>query len=462
MPQCHFPAGKLRKAEKQSLPSLYAKCGFSRKTPQALLFAPTEYGGGGFIHWDTLQGEGQILHFIKHWRTTTVISSTLRINVAWCQWQAGTSTSILSSTGPLEYLEARWLPSLRSALDRFGASIVTDTSFIPNPERENDSYIMDIVHTSRQFSEKDIRIINYCRLYLHLTTISEMFDAAGSQIMGHVVKCCRAPWFDPTLNVAIQRRPSEHQIRTRWARLCKLVQNGQPPQGSWVLPVRVRRESYCIPGDEYSRLYHWYAGSYWESSPARVVDSNLRLTLLRPTTWTPDLTCSAVPIHITSRVHRTIYTAFTSPSYITTPATTDNSKHRSCQFSDHIATLDWWAQHLLRGIQWVCPFDYVCDAFENMSSDLPVLVVSDGSSIEGQHMSYGVTIGLMDGRILVEIMGPASGPPSSHRAECTGCLAGAVFCAELHRFTKRDFSKLTIHAISDNQGMVRSLTDRNS
>jgi hypothetical protein len=86
LPQCHFPSKTLRKAEKQSLPSLYAKCGFSRKTPQAHLFAPVEYGGGGFVHWDVLQGKGQIMHFIKHWRTNSTISTTLRINLAWCQW----------------------------------------------------------------------------------------------------------------------------------------------------------------------------------------------------------------------------------------------------------------------------------------------------------------------------------------------------------------------------------------
>ena len=58
-----------------------------------------------------------------------------------------------------------------------------------------------------------------------------------------------------------------------------------------------------------------------------------------------------------------------------------------------------------------------------MTDEFYLLVVSDGSSYEGQHMSFGVTIGLLDGRILVEMMGPASGPPSSHRAKCIGCLA---------------------------------------
>jgi hypothetical protein len=113
LPQCHFTHKVLRKAERKSMSSVIAKCGFSQKTPFALLFAPIEYGGGGFLHWDVLQSEGQILMFVKHWRTQTDISSTLRISIARCQWQAGTACSILSDTSPLDYLEARWIQSLR-------------------------------------------------------------------------------------------------------------------------------------------------------------------------------------------------------------------------------------------------------------------------------------------------------------------------------------------------------------
>jgi len=457
LPQCHFSSSTLRKAEKQSMPSLYAKCGFSRKTPQAILFAPLEYGGGGFVHWDSIQGEGQILHFIKHWRTNTVISSTLRINVAWCQWQAGTSTSILTNTTPIPYLEARWIPSFRDALHRCGATIITDESFIPSPERDDDVYIMDVVRQSNQFSDKDTKIVNYCRLYLHITTVSEMFDAEGQHIMDHILRCQRAPWFDPTINVAIQRRPSDHQIRTKWMRLCHVVKTVPTPKGNWILPLRLRRETYCIADNTSSKVYHWYAGAYWECSSPRVVDSKLRRVLTRASQWNP-ATSSGVPLQITARVHKTIYT--TIPSHTNIPRVETEVPPGPLQFCDHVTTLDPWARTLLSNIHWIHSLEYVCDLFEQMPADLPVLVVSDGSSIDGENMSYGVTIGLMDGRILVELMGPASGPTSSHRSECTGCLAGAVFCSELARFTKRDFSKLNIHAVSDNQAMIRSLTER--
>jgi hypothetical protein len=118
-------------------------------------------------------------------------------------------------------------------------------------------------------ADKDLRIINYCRLYLHITTISEMFDADGHEIMDHIRRCHRAPWFDPNINVCIQRRPSEHQICTRWRSLCEVAKQF-PPKGNWILPLRSRRETYCLAGINTAIIHHWYAGSYWECSPARV------------------------------------------------------------------------------------------------------------------------------------------------------------------------------------------------
>ena len=47
LPQCFFTHSSLHKAASQSMPVIIAKCGFSRKTAYALLFAPTEMAGGG-------------------------------------------------------------------------------------------------------------------------------------------------------------------------------------------------------------------------------------------------------------------------------------------------------------------------------------------------------------------------------------------------------------------------------
>jgi hypothetical protein len=107
LPQCHFPHRLLRTAESASIPHIIAKCGFLRTMSYAILFAPTtEMAGGGFTHWSTIQGEGQIQHFLKHWRTESDISTMLCLTLAWSQWQAGTAASILSDCHiPIDYIK---------------------------------------------------------------------------------------------------------------------------------------------------------------------------------------------------------------------------------------------------------------------------------------------------------------------------------------------------------------------
>jgi hypothetical protein len=67
LPQTFFDDAALDNAKKKSMPSIFAKCGYNRNTHRALLYGPTDYCGGGFIRWRWLQGEGQIMHFLKHW-----------------------------------------------------------------------------------------------------------------------------------------------------------------------------------------------------------------------------------------------------------------------------------------------------------------------------------------------------------------------------------------------------------
>jgi hypothetical protein len=165
LPQCWFPASKLNQSERLSMARLVAKCGFARTTPRALIYAPRDYAGAGFVRWATIQGEGQIQHFIKHWRTESVVSKMLRINLSWAQWQSGQSSSILwDVTSPLPHVEGRWILSLRQSLAATKGALQLDTDFIPPTERKGDHYLMDMAIESGAFNTKELQYLNYCRV----------------------------------------------------------------------------------------------------------------------------------------------------------------------------------------------------------------------------------------------------------------------------------------------------------
>jgi hypothetical protein len=113
LPNSYFTEAVLNSIQTSAICSFIPKCGYNRNTSQAIIFGPTYLAGAGFTPLYLLQGEGQILQFLKFWRTDTPTSRLLRIATAWSQYQSGISTSILTNVHtPLPHQEARWLPSL--------------------------------------------------------------------------------------------------------------------------------------------------------------------------------------------------------------------------------------------------------------------------------------------------------------------------------------------------------------
>jgi hypothetical protein len=98
LPQSFFYKKILDQTESKVMGTIIAQCGYNRNTAYAILYAPTSFAGGGFVHWYTLQGEGHIQQFLKHWRTDTMISRMLQIDLAWSQWQSGLSQPIINAT----------------------------------------------------------------------------------------------------------------------------------------------------------------------------------------------------------------------------------------------------------------------------------------------------------------------------------------------------------------------------
>jgi hypothetical protein len=208
-------------------------------------------GGLGFFNqqYATLLNKGIKKPHVL-WRSPCQAGQSLRIAVAWAQYVACTSTPILEDVGsPLPHLETKWITSLRTFLKYTGATIELDESYLTNREGEHDWHIMDAIIQSGKFSPKEIRQLNYCRLYLQATTISDIANAKGDALDVYLIKgninhqssSCNK-WHKVN-----QERPADanwklwHKATKLWSTITgKLHQ----PLGKWLQPISQQRRRW--------------------------------------------------------------------------------------------------------------------------------------------------------------------------------------------------------------------------
>ena len=111
---------------------------------------------------------------------------------------------------------------------------------------------MDIARRSKQYSPQATRQLNYCRLYLHVTTVSELYDQTGTALLPHIVQCERPPWFDPATITVLQQRPTSRKCLQQWRAFCQHITRIVPSVGDWLprrnTPLRLRRKTYRTNG----------------------------------------------------------------------------------------------------------------------------------------------------------------------------------------------------------------------
>jgi hypothetical protein len=242
---------------------MIAKCGYNRNTKRAIIYGPAHLGGANFRSLYSVQGVGQLLSFIKYWRSPCQAGKLLRIAVAWLQHTLGTSRSFLQDTSTrLPHMEAKWLKSLRDYLKHVKGNIEVDQKYIPPLERIHDCYIMDAIIDSHQFNNKEIQRLNYCRLYLQAVTLSDLAQASGTHLDMAMLRGCPdqcssvSRWHHVT-----QGRPDDKQWQL-WRRANRIwsEEDGalKQPLKRWIVPVQHQRRQWQAYGDMKGRIYVRY------------------------------------------------------------------------------------------------------------------------------------------------------------------------------------------------------------
>jgi hypothetical protein len=201
----------------------------------------------------------------------------------------------------VDYTQARWLPSLRAFLGTINGHFDLDETYIPPAQREGDIYLMDLVTRSDAFTSHEASIINYCRLFLGVVTLSDICTAIGDTLIPGI------EWEELDQSTSHSTDHIIHQpapaifFWTYWQRLLRVVANpdGQlyGHLGNWLQPGGALRRQWNSYYDyRYKFLYRYDNNQYqqYERFDTRFVNGC-------STPWRPNDYCVPVHIHETSK-----------------------------------------------------------------------------------------------------------------------------------------------------------------
>jgi hypothetical protein len=162
----------------------------------------------GWRHLFYEQGILHVLLLVKHLRTPGQFRSLLLVNLQWYQVISGVSYSPLQvPEAKLPYLEHAWLDSTRQFLKHCSAQLEIPEIVLPQPKRVNDTCIMEAL-LRLNLAPTTLRQLNFCRLWLQVTLVSDISNLQGSQIERTAWTGLK-PMPSSLADWPIQQRPSE-------------------------------------------------------------------------------------------------------------------------------------------------------------------------------------------------------------------------------------------------------------
>ena len=449
LPVCHFPIKKLIQLEKKVLPAIFSGCGFNRNTSRNILFGPTWLNGAGYRPLSTEQGVGQLQFFVKHWNHRLEPGQLLRVAVAWAQINTGVGYSIFENViSSLPHFESKWLDSMRTFLRLIGGSLRLDVTFVPEIQRVNDSYIMDHVLERGSFTKKQIKKINYCRLYLQATTVSDISTASGDSLAPGVRYGEPTLWSGQTRHHKTNQGKPDPATWRLWSRALTLIATPdgalRTPLRQWIVPVNRQRQTWLAYFDPITDTVYLYKMGIYEVYPR--TNGFFGYGYSNRQRYIPD---TAYPVSLLENA--TGWTVHRYSSYCPRlPQSVPTSFESFCSLLD-----DWESQLLATVTLHFSPFNIV-----GLLEHTTFQACSDGSAVAFEG-TYGWVLSTDDGTRLAHGAGPVDGhDPRSFRAEGQGMLSVVCLLRRLRQWTCTS-TPFTGVLATDNTGLIDRVMAQN-
>jgi len=173
----------LNKIQRRAVSSILNKLGVNKNFPRRVAFGPKDLCGLALLDMSVDQGVRQAKHLLNHLFSADSVCSLMMIELRSLQLEAGCGFHLLENPAErIPYITDSWMTSLRDFLGRHNMSIeVTNTRRVMTC-REHDSYLMDDFRQLLIFDDSELYDLNLCRIFLHVTTVSDITDGPGKRI----------------------------------------------------------------------------------------------------------------------------------------------------------------------------------------------------------------------------------------------------------------------------------------
>jgi hypothetical protein len=184
----------------------------NRHTARCIIFGPEHYGGLSLPNIYITQGIDKLRLFLGHLRTQDRTGQLINMDMTYLQLLSGSGQFFLNqSEKAFRWLDPGWLQSLWAFTSRYSLTFLYPNGWIPTKSRENDLFLMEEFF-KQHIPVAHMRILNRCRLYLQVITLSDISTADGHTILPEIKQ-----------GIWLEQRKSN----LLWPTQC------DPPQANW-------------------------------------------------------------------------------------------------------------------------------------------------------------------------------------------------------------------------------------
>jgi len=426
-----------------------AKMGYNRAMSNAIRYGPLDFGGIALRTIWIEQGLQHTLLAMFHLRAADRVGTELMISLSSTQLEAGIEEPFLQTNWKTygRYVTNTWLTHTWEFLSSIGIQIRIPTVWTPKRQREKDTFLMEHANDFYPKGAATLQKITRCRLYLKVTTLSDIADATGKYIEEHAWRGNRPKHRKSLLNFPEYKKPPTPDW-TAWRKfLQRLLIDPYNPKsrikdeyslGAW--HKQRHDEWYSMYSPETQRIYLRKPNNIIHSySKSNNNNTRFQRTPRAEATLPPDAIPISIPSGMTTTGTPTASNVeplgINSPNVPTTQSPTNQRDQFECEnipadLRTILENLPSWQRQRIENLK-------LCPAFRTQYSASYVTTqlgsVSDGSAPHHGSFAWKV-VNLQHETNLAQGGGVSHhyDGMTSHRMETDGILGCDIFLAAVH------------------------------